>query len=318
MKIGFDVMGGDFAPKEAIAGAILAHKELGDSVKIVLIGDQEQIQHHLKNDGVNLEIFEVVHTTEVIGMVEHPTKAISQKKNSSIAVGFGLLASKKLDAFVSAGNTGAMLVGSMFSVKPIEGVIRPSITATVPKLNGKFGLILDVGANADCKPDVLFQFGILGSLMMKHVYGVDDPKVGLLSIGEEKEKGNLITTAAHHMMAETNAFHFIGNVEGRDFLNDKADVIVCEGFTGNVVLKAFESMFYVLKKRGIQDEFIERFNYENYGGTPILGVNAPVIIGHGISNAKAFKNMIFTAKNVVDSDLVNIIRTSLKDVVLPI
>jgi glycerol-3-phosphate acyltransferase PlsX len=318
MKIGFDVMGGDFAPKEAIAGAILAHKELGDSVKIVLIGDQEQIQHHLKNDGVNLEIFEVVHTTEVIGMGEHPTKAISQKKNSSIAVGFGLLASKKLDAFVSAGNTGAMLVGSMFSVKPIEGVIRPSITATVPKLNGKFGLILDVGANADCKPDVLFQFGILGSLMMKHVYGVDDPKVGLLSIGEEKEKGNLITTAAHHMMAETNAFHFIGNVEGRDFLNDKADVIVCEGFTGNVVLKAFESMFYVLKKRGIQDEFIERFNYENYGGTPILGVNAPVIIGHGISNAKAFKNMIFTAKNVVDSDLVNIIRTSLKDVVLPI
>ncbi len=318
MKIGFDVMGGDFAPKEAIAGAILAHKELGDSVKIVLIGDQEQILHHLENDGVSPDMFEVVHTTEVIGMGEHPTKAISQKKNSSIAVGFRLLATKNLDAFVSAGNTGAMLVGSMFSVKPIEGVIRPSITATVPKLNGKFGLILDVGANADCKPDVLFQFGILGSLMMKHVYGVDDPKVGLLSIGEEKEKGNLITTAAHHMMEETTAFHFIGNVEGRDFLNDKADVIVCEGFTGNVVLKAFESMFYVLKKRGIQDEFIERFNYENYGGTPILGVNAPVIIGHGISNAKAFKNMIFTAKNVVDSDLVNIIRTSLKDVVLPI
>lgn len=318
MKIGFDVMGGDFAPKEAIAGAILAHKELGDSCKIVLIGDQEQILHHLENDGVSAANFEIVHTTEVIGMGEHPTKAISQKKNSSIAVGFGLLATKKLDAFVSAGNTGAMLVGSMFSVKPIEGVIRPSITATVPKLNGKFGLILDVGANADCKPDVLFQFGILGSLMMKHVYGVEDPKVGLLSIGEEKEKGNLITTAAHHMMEETNAFHFIGNVEGRDFLNDKADVIVCEGFTGNVVLKAFESMFYVLKKRGIQDEFIERFNYENYGGTPILGVNAPVIIGHGISNAKAFKNMIFTAKNVVESDLVNIIRTSLKDVVLPV
>ncbi|MFY8021195.1 MAG: phosphate acyltransferase PlsX [Bacteroidia bacterium] len=318
MKIGFDVMGGDFAPKEAIAGAILAHNELGDSCKIVLIGDQEQILHHLENDGVSSDMFEIVHTTEVIGMGEHPTKAISQKKNSSIAVGFGLLAAKKLDAFVSAGNTGAMLVGSMFSVKPIEGVIRPSITATVPKLNGKFGLILDVGANADCKPDVLFQFGILGSLMMKHVYGVEDPKVGLLSIGEEKEKGNLITTAAHHMMEETNAFHFIGNVEGRDFLNDKADVIVCEGFTGNVVLKAFESMFYVLKKRGIQDEFIERFNYENYGGTPILGVNAPVIIGHGISNAKAFKNMIFTAKNVVESDLVNIIRTSLKDVVLPV
>lgn len=318
MRIGFDVMGGDYAPKEAIAGALLALKEMNGEVELVLIGDEEQIRHHLQNDGANPDDFTIVHTTEVIGMGEHPTKAISQKKNSSISLGFGMLAAKKLDAFISAGNTGAMLVGSMFSVKPIEGVIRPSITSIVPKLNGKFGLLLDVGANADCKPDVLFQFGILGSLMMKHVYGVEDPKVGLLSIGEEKEKGNLITTAAHHMMEETNAFHFIGNVEGRDLMNDKADVIVCEGFTGNVVLKALESMYYVTRKRGIQDEFLERFNYENYGGTPILGVNAPVIIGHGISNAKAFKNMILSARDVVKSDLCNIIRTSFKDVVLPI
>lgn len=315
MKIGFDVMGGDFAPKEAIAGAIQALNELGADDSIVLIGDKEQAENFLSSAGVNDSRFDFIHTTEVIGMGEHPTKAISQKKDSSISVGFKLLATKQIDAFVSAGNTGAMLVGSMFSVKPIEGVIRPTITATVPRPNGKFGLILDVGANADCKPDVLYQFAVLGSLMMKHVHGIDDPRIGLLSIGEEKEKGNLVTTAAHQLMEESNAFHFVGNVEGRDFLTDKCDVIVCEGFTGNVVLKAYESFYYTMKKRGVKDDFLDRFNYENYGGTPILGVNAPVIIGHGISNAKAFKNMIFSARDVVKSDLCQIIREQFKNLV---
>ena len=315
MKIGFDVMGGDFAPKEAIAGAIQALEGLTADDKIVLIGDKDQIESFLISAGVNDGRFEIYHTSEVIGMGEHPTKAISQKKDSSIAVGFKLLATKQLDAFVSAGNTGAMLVGSMFSVKPIEGVIRPTITATVPRSNGKFGLILDVGANADCKPDVLYQFAVLGSLMMKHVYGIEDPRIGLLSIGEEKEKGNLVTTAAHQLMEESNAFHFIGNVEGRDFLSDKCDVIVCEGFTGNVVLKAFESFYYTMKKRNVKDDFLDRFNYENYGGTPILGVNAPVIIGHGISNAKAFKNMIFSARDVVKSNLCEIVREQFKNLV---
>lgn len=316
MRIGFDIMGGDYAPKEAVAGAVKALAELGDEDTIVLIGDRDEAETLLTAQGFSSEKrIEIVHTTEVIAMHEHPTKAITQKRDSSIAVGFGMLAKKKIDAFVSAGNTGAMLVGSMFSIKPIEGVIRPSITATVPKLNGKFGLVLDVGANADCKPDVLYQFGLLGSLMMKHVYGFSDPKVGLLSIGEEKEKGNLVTTATHKLMEESNAFHFVGNVEGRDFMNDKADVVVCEGFTGNVVLKALESFYYVMKKRGVKDEFLDRFNYENYGGTPILGVNAPVIIGHGISNAKAFKNMIFTARDVVKSDLCNILREQFQNLV---
>jgi glycerol-3-phosphate acyltransferase PlsX len=248
-------------------------------------------------------------------MGEHATKAISQKKDSSISVGFNLLASKEIDAFVSAGNTGAMLVGSMFTVKPIEGVIRPTITATIPKPNGKFCLMLDVGANADCKPDVLYQFAVLGSLMMKHVHGYQDPRIGLLSIGEEKEKGNLVTISAHQIMEESNAFHFVGNVEGRDLLSDKCDVIVCEGFTGNVTLKAYEAFYYVMKKRGVKDEFLDRFNYENYGGTPILGVNAPVIIGHGISNAKAFKNMIFTGRDVINSNLCEIIREQFKNLV---
>lgn len=178
MKIGFDIMGGDYAPKEAIAGAVIAHKELAGRATIVLIGDKETALQHLANEGANAEDFEFVHTTEVIGMGEHPTKAISQKRDSSISVGFGLLAHKKLDAFVSAGNTGAMLVGAMFSVKPIEGVIRPCITAMVPKAKGGVGLILDVGANADCKPDVLYQFGVLGSLLLKHVYKIPIQKLG--------------------------------------------------------------------------------------------------------------------------------------------
>jgi phosphate acyltransferase len=317
MKIGFDIMGGDFAPKEAIAGAVIAKKEFGESVTIVLIGDKDQAIQHLEKEGANLADFEIVHTTEIIGMSEHPTKAISQKKDSSISVGFGLLARKKIDAFVSAGNTGAMLVGAMFSVKPIEGVIRPCVTALVPKAKGGVGLILDVGANADCKPDVLYQFGILGSLLLQHVYKKQDPKVGLLSIGEEKEKGNLVTISAHQIMEDTNQFHFIGNVEGRDIISDKVDVVVCDGFTGNVVLKALESMYFVLRKRGITDDYLESFNYENFGGTPILGVNAPVIIGHGISNAKAFKNMLLSARDVVDSKLIEIIHDAFQNLVPP-
>jgi glycerol-3-phosphate acyltransferase PlsX len=317
MKIGFDIMGGDFAPKEAIAGAVIAKKEFGESVTIVLIGDKDQAIQHLEKEGANLADFEIVHTTEIIGMSEHPTKAISQKKDSSISVGFGLLARKKIDAFVSAGNTGAMLVGAMFSVKPIEGVIRPCVTALVPKAKGGLGLILDVGANADCKPDVLYQFGILGSLLLQHVYKKHDPKVGLLSIGEEKEKGNLVTISAHQIMEDTNQFHFIGNVEGRDIISDKVDVVVCDGFTGNVVLKALESMYFVLRKRGITDDYLESFNYENFGGTPILGVNAPVIIGHGISNAKAFKNMLLSARDVVDSKLIEIIHDAFQNLVPP-
>lgn len=317
MKIGFDIMGGDYAPKEAIAGAIIAQQEMGNAARIVLIGDSEQAKQQLLEQGGSLDDFDFVHTTEVIGMGEHPTKAISQKKDSSISVGFGLLAKKQIDAFVSAGNTGAMLVGSMFSVKPIEGVIRPCVTAMVPKAKGGVGLLLDVGANADCKPDVLYQFGILGSLLLEHVYKVSNPRVGLLSIGEEKEKGNLVTVSAHHIMEDTNQFNFIGNVEGRDIISSKVDVIVCDGFTGNVVLKALESMYFAIRKRGIQDEYLESFNYENFGGTPILGVNAPVIIGHGISNAKAFKNMLFSAKDVVDSNLVKIIHDAFQNIVPP-
>ena len=303
MKVGIDIMGGDFAPDATISGAILARNELPETTSIALIGDQEQIISLLKKKNASPEKFEIVHASEVIGMGEHPTKAFNQKPNSSIAVGFRLLKEKQIDALASSGNTGAMLVGCMFSVKTALGVIRPSITSILPKFSGGKGVILDVGINADCKPDVLYQFGILGSLFAEHVYGIKNPKVGLLNIGEESEKGNLVTQATHILMKDSKDFNFVGNVEGRDLFNDKADVVVCDGFTGNVVLKEAESFYRMIKKRGISDEYFNRFNYEIYGGTPVLGINSTVIIGHGISNDIAIKNMIILAKEVAEAKL---------------
>jgi glycerol-3-phosphate acyltransferase PlsX len=236
-------------------------------------------------------------------MSEHPTKAFSHKPNSSIALGFFMLKEGKLDGFASNGNTGAMLVGSMFSVKSIAGVIRPCITSILPKENGGVGLILDVGTNADCKPDVLYQFGVLGSLYAEHVYNIKNPRVALLNIGEEPEKGNLVAQAAHQLMKDSRDFNFVGNVEGRDIFGDHCDVIVCDGFTGNVVLKEAEAFYTLIKKRGLSDAYFDRFNYENYGGTPVLGINSTVMIGHGISNEIAVKNMLLLTKDVVEAKL---------------
>lgn len=303
MKIGFDIMGGDHAPKNELEGAMLAVSHFSPDVKIVLIGDAEKAKSYFDSVNFNHTVFEFVHTTEVIEMGEHPTKALTQKQDSSIAVGFRLLKDNKIQAFCSAGNTGAMLVGSMFSVKAVPGVIRPCIATILPKLSGGYGLILDVGTNADCKPDVLYQFGILGSLYAENVLKIDNPKVGLLNIGEEPEKGNLVAQAAFNLMKETKDFHFVGNIEGRDFFNDKADVIVCEGFVGNVVLKMAESFYRIILKRGRSDEYFDRFNYEIYGGTPILGINSTAIIAHGISSPLAFKNMLIQAKDVANAGL---------------
>ena len=303
MKIGFDILGGDFAPNNCLDGAILALKELPKNVKLVLIGDCEMAQNYFKSHQTDPDQFEYFHTTELIEMGDHPTKAFSQKPNSSISIGFKLLKEQKIDVFASAGNTGAMLVGSMFTVKAIPGVIRPCITSILPKENGGFGLLLDVGINADCKPDVLYQFGILGSIFAKEVYKIPNPKVGLLNIGVEPEKGNLITQAAYTMMKDSKDFNFIGNIEGRDLFTNKLDVVVCEGFVGNVVLKTAETFYEMLKVRNNSDEYFDRFNYELYGGTPVLGINSNVIIGHGVSSALAFKNMMLLSKEVVEAKL---------------
>jgi glycerol-3-phosphate acyltransferase PlsX len=305
MKIGLDIMGGDYAPKATILGAIQAQKLLKDNQHIMLIGDKEMATSLLQEQNFNPDIFEFVHTTEVIGMGEHPTKAIVQKPNSSISVGFNMLKEGTIDSFASAGNTGAMLVGALFSVKAIPGVLRPAISTVIPKVKGGFGIMLDAGANADCKPEHLLQFGIMGSLYSKYVYQIEQPKVGLMNLGEEEEKGNILTQATHPLLKSSDQLNFIGNIEGRDLFNDKADVIVCDGFTGNVVLKLAESFYVLTLKKGLRDEFFDRFNYEQYGGSPILGVNAPVIIGHGISSPEAIKNMVLLSKDMVETKIID-------------
>ena len=303
MKIGIDILGGDFAPTAPIEGVCLAFAELPSSVRLVLIGDQDIIRKELSEKAFDISKVDIVHATDTIGMGEHPVKAFSQKPNSTIATGFRLMKEGKLDAFSSCGNSGAMLVGAMYTIKAISGVIRPCITTAFPKEGGGFNLLLDVGTNADCKPDVLYQFAILGKLFAENVFNIKNPKVGLLNIGEEPEKGNLVAQAAHSMMRDSKDFNFVGNVEGRNIFGDEADVIVCEGFTGNVVLKFAEAFYSKIKKRGIDDEYFNRFNYELYGGTPILGVNGNVIIGHGISSPLAIKNMLLLSHNVALAQL---------------
>ncbi|MFY7669292.1 MAG: phosphate acyltransferase PlsX [Crocinitomicaceae bacterium] len=305
MRIGLDVSGGDFAPEANLSGAILACAELPKDARIFLIGDETIISQWLAQNNIQNSNFEIIHAPEVITFHDHPTRAIPKKPNSSIAVGFELLSKGLIDVFASTGNTGAMLVGSMYKLNTVPGIIRPCITSTLPAIDGSKTILLDVGSNADCKADVLYQFAVLGALYSKHVHGVENPRVALLNIGEEESKGNLLTLAAHKMLQDSDEVNFTGNLEGRDLFMGKADVIVCDGFTGNVVLKEAEGIYTLMKKRGIQDEYFDRFNYENYGGTPILGVKGNVIIGHGISNDIAVKNMILHAYDVSYSGLAN-------------
>lgn len=306
MNIGIDMMGGDFAPLEAVKGV----QQYLDSSEnhLYCIGDETQLNALFQEYGVSSPFLHLIPSTEVIGYHEHPTKALKEKPNSSISFGFHLLATGKIDAFLSAGNTGAMLVGAMFSIKPIAGVLRPTIATLLPKLNGSTGLLVDVGLNADCKPEQMNQFGILGHLYAKHILNIDAPKVGLLNVGEEEGKGNLLAQATYPLLKENTSIQFIGNVEGRDMFNDKADVIICDGFTGNIILKTAEAMYDAAVHQNLgNDSFFGRFHFENYGGTPVLGVNKPVIIGHGISNAKAFKNMIALAEKMIETSFCSII-----------
>lgn len=313
MKIGLDISGGDFAPKANVLGALLALELLPDSVTLYLIGKADDINAVLsENNASESSRLKVVNAPDTITMEDHPTRAIPQKPHSSISVGFDMLSKGEIDSFASTGNTGAMLVGAIYKVNSIPGIIRPCITSILPKVNGGNSLILDVGSNADCKPDVLYQFAILGSLYAKNVLEINDPKIALLNIGEEESKGNLLTQSAYKIMNGSKDFNFVGNIEGRDLFNGKADVIVCDGFTGNIVLKQAEGIYSLMKERGIEDDYFNRFNYENYGGTPILGVNSDVIIGHGISNEVAIKNMLVHAFDVASSGLTNKIKEAFK------
>ena len=304
MIIAVDAMGGDFAPNAILEGAIQTLDTLPSGVGLALIGDEKIIKDYMTDKGVAHDRFKVVHAPDIIEMGEHPTKALQGKPNSSIAVGYGLMAAGKIDAFCSAGNTGAMMVGAMFSVKVIPGVLRPAIVGFAPKFKGGMGIIVDVGANADCKVEHLNQFGEIGYLYSKYVIGIENPKVGLLNMGEEEGKGTTLLKEAHQLLKASPHINFIGNVEGRDIFLDRADVFVTDGFVGNVVLKMAESFYDMYSERdGYADEFISKLNFESFGGSPIIGINGNVIIGHGVSGPLSVVNMVRQGIAVAKSDI---------------
>ncbi len=320
MRIVLDAMGGDFAPQVPVMGAVQAVKELG--VKVFLTGKKELVESELKKYSYPEDLIEVVDASQSISMDEQPSKAL-RKRDSSIHVGLNLVKEGRADAFVSAGNTGAVMAISLFTVGRIRGVERPAITAVLPNLTG-YTFLLDVGANVDCKPFHLLQFAVMGSAYARYVLGEERPRVGLLNVGEEEGKGNELAKEAYKLLkdAKDKGLNFIGNAEGRDIYSGKFDVIVCDGFVGNVCLKLSESIAKTLAKilkEEIDKYFISRIgaitlkpaikgfkrriDYAEIGGAPLLGLNAPVIISHGSSNAKAIKNAIKTATRFVKSEL---------------
>lgn len=307
MRIGIDAMGGDFAPKVVVQGAIDALGSIAVGSEIVLFGDKNQIEPLLpKNSSIS-----VVHTTQVIEMCDHPAQAFQSKTDSSITVGFGHLASGAIDGFASAGSTGAMMVGSMFMIKAIEGVSRPTIATHFTGTKGTPITLLDVGLNSDCKPEVLAQYGVMGSIYARQVCGIQNPRVALLNIGSEDSKGNLVSKATFPLLKEIDSINFVGNVEGKHILDsDVADVIVCDGFVGNILLKMLESLYETLSPEGVNLPYINSMNYEMIGGTPVLGINSTVVIGHGASSALAIKNMILATEKAINADLVNKFRSA--------
>jgi glycerol-3-phosphate acyltransferase PlsX len=311
MKIGLDVMGGDYSPAATIEGAILALEKISSGDRIFLFGPQELIREMLEERNTDPSSFMIVHSPEVIGMGDRPIKAYTQKPQSSISMGFRYLKARQIDSFASAGNSGATMVGAMYSVNNIQGVIRPSTLTAIPRESGGMNVMLDIGTNPDIKPDILYQFAILGSIYSQSILNVKNPKVGLLNIGEEEEKGNLLCQSAFRLMRDSDDFNFFGNIEGRDLFKDKVDVIVCDGFTGNIVLKQIEAMYRLMLKRNLVDDYIRKFNYENYGGSPILGVNGSVVIGHGISSPRAIMNMILLSKEIHEAKLTRKIKRAM-------
>ena len=311
MRIGLDVSGGDFAPQSTLDSIPLLLQELQEDDKLVLFGDEVQIQNYLHSAELSDAKLELVHAPGIIAMGDSPLKAFQQKKDSSIVIGFEWLRKGKIDGFASAGNSGAMMVGSVYAINTIPGVIRPSSAVMVPKLDGGNNIIMDVGTNPNAKPDVLYQYGLLGALYARYVLGINDPRVGLLNIGQEEKKGNLLVQSAFLLMKEATDYNFIGNVEGRDLFNDRADVVITDGFTGNVVIKQIQAMYRLMEKRGLLDDYFSRFNYEIHGGSPIIGINGAVVIGHGISSSLAIKNMMLLLRNVAKSGLHDQIRNAM-------
>ncbi|WNB90436.1 phosphate acyltransferase PlsX [Bacillus sp. NEB1478] len=320
MNIAIDAMGGDNAPKEIVKGALLAVEQYPDLV-ITLVGNENKIKEHLTND----HPFKIIHTEEVIETSEEPVRAVRRKKNASMVLAANEVKSGNADAYISAGNTGALMASGLFYVGRIKGIERPALAPTLPTLDGRGFLFLDVGANMDAKPEHLLQYALMGSVYCKQVRGIENPRVGLLNVGAENEKGNALTKAAFPLLQEAD-INFVGNVESRDLLMGAADVVVCDGFAGNLVLKSIEgtamSMFSMIKEtltssltskiaagvlkpklRGIKD----KLDYTEYGGAGLFGLAAPVIKAHGSSNANAVLNAIRQTKEMVDKNVVNTI-----------
>ncbi len=316
IRIGLDVMGGDFAPEAAVKGAVMALDTVSSDSRIVLFGDEARIRAILADEGCDANRFDIVATSQVIEMEDHPVRAFQQKRDSSIVVGFSHLAKGEIDGFASAGSTGAMMVGSTQVVKVIDRVIRPTISTAIPTTSGKPVLILDVGLNIDCKADVLEQYALIGSIYANSVLGIENPRVALLNIGAERGKGNLQAKAVYELLQsghESGRYNFVGNVEASHIFTSKvADVVVCDGFVGNVVLKLAEGFYSINSQMSASNSFWEGLNYECIGGTPVLGVNAPVTIGHGKSTPLAIKNMILSTEHTIQSNLVERLKKAFK------
>ncbi|MGE5580969.1 MAG: phosphate acyltransferase PlsX [Bacillota bacterium] len=319
MKIAVDAMGGDYAPREIVAGAIAACREFG--AEVILVGIEDEIQKELADkphSGLKLEVY---HASEVIAMDEHPANAVKRKKDSSLAVANRLVKEGKAAAVISAGNTGAAMATSLLTLGRISGIKRPAIASLMPTMNG-FCIVLDAGANADCEPENLLEFAVMGSVYVECVLGIRNPRVGLLSIGEEETKGNKLTIEAHQLL-KNSRLNFIGNIEGRDVHHGACEVVVCDGFVGNIVLKLSEGLFSFLMsqiKESISANLLSitgglliknslrqlkrNLDYTEYGGMPLLGINGLSFISHGSSNAKAIKNAIKGACKAVNDDFV--------------
>jgi glycerol-3-phosphate acyltransferase PlsX len=312
MRIGIDMMGGDYAPGSVIRGAILARESLPVDTEVILIGKQDLFTRYSEENQLDVSGLSIMHADDSVGMEEHPLKAFKEKPKAGLYLGQRLLADGSLDGFCSAGNTGAMMVGAMQIITSIPGIIRPAIAASIPNVEGTQSVILDVGLNPDARPDVLYQYGSIGTIYSNLVHGIEEPTVALLNVGLEENKGNLVTRSAYQLMKESSTYNFIGNIEANEmFVSTRADVIVTDGFIGNIMLKQAEAFYKVVSLKSVGNGYFELFNFENFGGTPVLGVNAPLVIGHGISNDKAIKNMLLHTAEVIGAGLVKRIKEEL-------
>ncbi len=319
MKIALDAMGGDYAPEEVVKGTVLALEER--DLEIILLGDMGKIKEELIKYEYIKDKLSLINCKEYIETGEFPLDAIRSKRDSSIVVGTKLLKNNKADAFISAGNSGAVMAAALLELGCISHIRRPTIGAILPSAKGKV-LVLDVGANVDCKPEHLPQFALIGTKYAKYILGIENPKIGLLNIGEEENKGNKFAQNAYKKLKNAN-INFVGNIEGKDIFEGKVDVVVCDGFTGNILLKSSEGLAKLLlteinstiisqlpqnqemdKLKEIFMKLVKMTDYTEYGGSPLLGVNGLCFICHGRSKAKTFKNAILTTCKFVDSNIV--------------